>query len=121
MKSIFTVSIVLMSFICTESFAQKSQTLHLQVSGVCDMCKDRIEKAVDVNGVRFANYDVDKQELEISFKTSKISEDEIHQLIADIGHDTGKVKASDEAYNNLHGCCKYRDGAKCEGEADPQH
>ena len=27
--------------------------------------------------------------------------------IADIGHDTDKVKATEEQYQKLHGCCHY--------------
>jgi hypothetical protein len=37
----------------------------------------------------------------------KIDELTIHKNIAAVGHDTQKVKATDEAYNNLHDCCKY--------------
>jgi hypothetical protein len=36
--------------------------------------------------------------------------------VADAGHDTDQVKATDEVYANLHGCCKYRDGSNCSGE-----
>jgi len=32
---------------------------------------------------------------------------EIHEAIAAVGHDTEKVKATDEAYEELHTCCKY--------------
>jgi UDP-glucose 4-epimerase len=33
--------------------------------------------------------------------------DKIQQMIARIGYDTEKNKATDEAYNNLHHCCQY--------------
>jgi len=33
----------------------------------------------------------------------------IKKSIVAVGHDTEEMKASDEAYNNLHECCKYRD------------
>ena len=33
----------------------------------------------------------------------------VKKSIVAVGHDTEGMKASDEAYNNLHGCCKYRD------------
>ena len=42
-----------------------------------------------------------------------ITLDELHQKCADVGHDTEKVKAKDEVYNNLHACCQYdREGKK---------
>jgi len=39
----------------------------------------------------------------------KTNINDIHQFIADLGHDTDKIKASDLAYNSLDACCKYRD------------
>lgn len=112
--SIFTVLMISMSFTVS---AQKTVTTKFHVDGVCEMCKERIEKAVDVSGVRYASYDVDKQELEVVHKTKKISEEELHELVAAVGHDTEKVKASAEAYDSLHHCCKYRDGAECDDSA----
>jgi hypothetical protein len=39
----------------------------------------------------------------------KIKLNDIHKSIAEIGHDTEKVTATDKAYNSLAPCCKYRD------------
>ena len=33
----------------------------------------------------------------------------INSKIAEAGHDTKIIKATDEAYEGLHPCCKYRD------------
>ena len=33
--------------------------------------------------------------------------EDIRKAIAVAGHDNGTFLATDEAYNNLHGCCKY--------------
>jgi len=32
--------------------------------------------------------------------------------MAAVGYDTPKAKATDTTYNELPGCCKYRDGQK---------
>lgn len=77
------------------------------VSGNCDMCKKRIETALDVKGVRASNWDVESGILTVKFQPSKISEEQIMQHIADAGHDTPRIKASDKAYEGLHSCCKY--------------
>ncbi len=45
--------------------------------------------------------------VEVTFDGEKTNLDAIHQAIADVGYDTKKVKAKDEVYDNLHGCCKY--------------
>jgi periplasmic mercuric ion binding protein len=86
--------------VITESFT---------VYGVCGECKERIEAAVDIKGVKIANYDISKETLTITYKTKKLSRAQIHQTIADAGHDTCDIQASDSAYNGLSACCKYRD------------
>ena len=101
--------------------AQKKAEIAFQVSGVCGMCEDRIERALDVPGVIMADWDVESKKLTIAYKTKKISEKAIHQLVADAGHDTDQIKATDEVYANIHGCCKYRDGASCSGDSDQNH
>ena len=102
----------------TTSFAQKKAEIEFQVNGVCGMCETRIEKALDVPGVIMASWDRETQKAKVAYKTKAISEQQIHQLIADAGHDTDRIKATDEVYNNLHGCCKYRngEGGSCSGE-----
>ena len=80
------------------------------VEGSCDMCKDRIEKAaLSVNGVQSAHWDKEKQMVHLNFDSGKTSEDAIRKAIANAGHDTDKYKAADSVYNQLPGCCKYRD------------
>ena len=109
MKIFQIILVALFLFAGNEAIAQKVKTIKFEVDGVCDMCKDRIEGAVDVKGIKFASYDLDKHQMEVTFSTKKITEDKIHQLIADVGHDTDKIKATDEAYDQIHHCCKYRE------------
>lgn len=105
-KSIFITLFLGMSMMAN---AQKVQTISFQVSGVCGMCEARIEKAVDVKGVKTADYDLDSHTLTLSYATKHISEEEIHTLLNEVGHDTEKSTASDEQYDSVHGCCKYRE------------
>ena len=80
------------------------------VNGSCDMCKERIEKAaMSVNGVQSAHWDKEKKMVHLQFNPNKTSEDAISKAIAKAGHDTDKYKADDSVYNQLPGCCKYRD------------
>lgn len=97
--------------------AQKKAELSFGVSGLCGMCENRIEKSLDISGIIMADWNIESKQLAVAYKTNKIQEKAIHQLVADAGHDTDQVKASDEAYANLHECCKYRESASCpEGE-----
>ena len=79
-----------------------------EVSGLCEMCKERIEQAAkSVRGVSVADWNQETGLLKISFNASKTSVDEIQQVIAGVGHDTPNYKAKDEVYDQLPDCCKY--------------
>jgi hypothetical protein len=80
------------------------------------MCEDRIVAALDVPGVRAAEWDQFEEKAMVVYKPKKISEEQIQQLVADVGHDTDLYTATDEAYNGLEACCLYRTG--CQGCSD---
>ncbi len=85
-----------------------NQAHSFNVKGNCGMCKTKIEKAANsVEGVSVANWDVNTKVIIVSFDESKTNLDAIHNAIAKVGYDTDKIKANDEVYSNLHGCCKY--------------
>lgn len=92
--------------------APKVQTATFTVTGVCGMCKERIENAALIKGVKSAEWDKQTQILTVIYKTSATDENTIHQAVASHGHDTELVKASDEVYKKLPACCAYRDGVK---------
>jgi copper chaperone CopZ len=74
------------------------------------MCKERIEKAaIRTKGVKSAVWNVDTHELKLIYDARKTDLKTISQKIADVGHDTKAIKATDEAYEAVHPCCKYRD------------
>lgn len=94
-----------------QSEKKKVETETVHVSGVCDDCKERIENAAYIPGVKRADWDKDKQQLTVSFKPDKVSLQQIEQSIAHAGHDAGDVQASDSAYKKLPSCCAYKDEA----------
>ena len=108
MKKLVLVLIMIAS---TVSFAQdKNKRESLEVDGVCMMCKSRIEKACfKTKGVKSAVGNVDTHELKLIFDENKTDLKTIEQNILAVGHDTKTLKATDEAYNTVHPCCKYRD------------
>ena len=89
--------------------AQNKTADTIWVDGICGMCEDRIENALDVKGVWVAEWDIDSQELYVVYKESKITKTQICALVNDAGHYTEFSKASDEQYEKVHGCCLYRD------------
>lgn len=80
----------------------------LYVNGMCGMCKARIEKATSaVPGVATASWNVDSKMLSVAYDPKITNPDFIQKAAANVGHDTKKARATDEAYDNLHACCKY--------------
>ena len=106
---IFSVAIFLTSFVFgQEGKSPKVIETAFHVSGNCGMCKARIETALDRKGVKLATWDQKTQMLTLAFQPKKITEDQIHQILADAGHETERVPAKPEAYSSLPGCCKYK-------------
>lgn len=100
----------------TVTWAQGSLKCEFTAKGCCPMCEDRIVAALDVRGVRAAEWDQFEEKAMVVYKPKKISEEEIQQLVADAGHDTDLFTANDEVYNGLAACCLYRTG--CQGCSD---
>jgi periplasmic mercuric ion binding protein len=98
-------------FITFFSSAQQSKVVKatFTVYGNCELCKARIESALDHRGIKQSKWDAHTKALNIVYNPMKVSELQIHQLIASVGHDTDKVKAKDEVYAELPYCCLYRD------------
>jgi periplasmic mercuric ion binding protein len=117
MKTVkFLLVAVLALIMGTVSFAQnpKNQgkavvkTSTIKVSGNCDMCKARIEKAAKIDGVTKADWNDKSKVLTVVFDPAKTDVDKIQKKVAEAGHDTEKFKADDKSYSKLPGCCKYR-------------
>lgn len=108
MKSIKFLTAILFLTISTVIFAGNNKTETIKVSGNCESCKTRIEKAAKVDGVSKATWDAKTSVLTVVYNPEKITNDDIQRKVAAVGHDTPKYKATDKVYNALPGCCKYR-------------
>ncbi len=113
MKTLIFSMILMCVSIFQHTFAATThyETTTFKVSGNCEMCKSRIETALKKNtAVQSATWDVKTKMVTISYNPHAISVDQLHKIIADAGHDTDKIKATDSAYKALPGCCKYKRG-----------
>jgi Cu(I)/Ag(I) efflux system membrane fusion protein len=82
---------------------------HLAVEGLCEMCKERIEKAAQsVKGVIFASWNMETKQLHLEYDPQQTSAGEVARTVARSGHDAGAYKAAAEVYDALPDCCKYR-------------
>ncbi len=109
MKKIITILVVMISFVTVaQEKKDKNKKAEFNVNGNCGMCEKRIEKAAfSVKGVKSADWHVDHHDMHVIFDENKCSLEDIKKAIAKAGHDTKDFKATEEDYNNLHGCCKY--------------
>lgn len=106
------ILIVLLTFVGFTVQAQeaknKNAKVEFLVSGNCEMCKKRIEKAAfSVSGVKSANWHIDSTTLYLIVNEQKTNIPTIQKAIAKAGHDTAEVKALEEDYDKLHTCCQY--------------
>ena len=107
-KTLIIISFVLIGSITQAQ--QKNLRVSIEVDGVCMMCKKRIEKAaLNTQGVKFASWDVKTHQLSLIIDERKTSIKVIKKNIAAVGHDTKEIKATQDAYNSVNPCCKYRD------------
>ena len=105
------IILVLVMIFAISGYSQKRSAKHtFEVDGVCEMCKERIEKAcLDTKGVKYATWSVDTHQLTVILNEKKNSIKTVKENIAKVGHDSEEVKATEEVYAKMHECCKYRD------------
>jgi mercuric ion binding protein len=106
LKTIFILSLFSLFAFAGETIKQET----FKVYGNCGMCESRIKKALKISEVKFARWDKETKLLTVAYNVKAITSDSLQKIVASVGHDTEKYKATDEAYNNLPGCCLYRAG-----------
>ncbi|MCA0959074.1 heavy-metal-associated domain-containing protein [Muricauda ruestringensis] len=121
MKKGITVFVIML--ISVVGFAQdKNKKMTFEVDGKCEMCKMRIEKAaLDVSGVKYATWDVASHQLSLVMDERKTNSMKIKSAIAAVGHDTKELKATQEAYDAVHPCCKYREDNTDDSSTHKKH
>lgn len=116
-KILFVFSLCLIGFTTQsqEVKKKKSAKVSIEVDGICGMCKKRIETAaLKTKGVKFAIWSVETHQLNVILDERKTDVLTIQKNILKVGHDVvgldeKKLSATEEAYNSVHPCCKYRD------------
>ena len=79
----------------------------LIVSGNCEICKERIEKAaLSIDGVDSASWNISDGNLSLTFDPRRTSLDEISLGIAAVGHDTNLHKSGRCVQGKMPDCCK---------------
>jgi periplasmic mercuric ion binding protein len=107
MKTLKIFSLAAVSMLLSTVIIAQSKTETFKVSGNCGMCKTKIEKAAKEAGAKEASWNADSKELTVTYKSSSTNAAKIQEKIAAVGYDNVGFKATNEAYDKLHGCCKY--------------
>ncbi len=94
------------------SQSKKVETTTFWVAGICGMCEETIEGAMDAKGIISADYNLETNQLTVTYRPKKISLDQIHHLLNEVGYDTEKSICTDAQYSRVHGCCQYRQQEK---------
>jgi copper chaperone CopZ len=90
------------------STLENAKTLEFKVWGNCGMCKKTIEGSLkDKSGLYSADWNVKSKQMKVVVDSTKIKSEDVHNYIAASGYDTELTKGNDQAYSNLHKCCKY--------------
>jgi copper chaperone CopZ len=83
-----------------------------QVLGVCGECKERIETAANIKGVKFAEWNKQNDALKVVYNEKKTDLAAIQKAVSEAGHDTQMFKADSANYYNLPKCCQYHEAEK---------
>ncbi len=106
MKTLKAFFFLLSITIASVSFSQ-SKTENFKVAGECGMCKKKIEAAAKEAGATYAAWNTDSKVITVKYNSNATNKAKIEQAIAGVGYDTPSAKATEDAYNKLHECCKY--------------
>ena len=109
MKNLLIASIITLTTLA--GFSQKKGKVEAKfhVEGICNMCKNRIEETVNFSkGVKSASWNKETEVLVVVYKEGKTTPQEIGEALAKAGHDNDYAKATDEDYEKISKCCRYK-------------
>ena len=112
MKKVASILVLLLAVLFvapTTMSAQKAKldTVKIQSSAECDMCKAKVEKEVGVmKGVKYVNVDLKTQVITVAYNNTKTDPAKIKTVISNLGYDADEVKANNRAQKKLPACCQ---------------
>ena len=97
------------TLIAQDAKNEKFTSTIFKVYGACEQCKERIELAIKIKGVRIGIWNVETKMLTLQYDSTVISLEKIQNKIIAVGHDLETKKANDKVYKDLPACCHYRE------------
>ena len=110
MRKLILATVLLLSgfSIQAQEKLNKNAKYEIEVNGSCDMCQSRIQKAAfSIAGVKSATWSIETHKLNLILNEEKATVLDVKKAVAKAGYDTDEVKATNENYDKLPGCCQY--------------
>jgi len=101
------IAFIVLFFVAGSLVNAQEVNASFKVSGNCNMCKENIESASMVNGVKSSTWSKKTHMITVNYDESIVKLEDIHASIAKKGYDTDKVRADDKTYSKLPKCCRY--------------
>jgi periplasmic mercuric ion binding protein len=109
MKNLIIGMILMLSAQLLTAQDKKITQIEIKVNGNCGDCKERIETAADIKGVKSAVWNPDNKILKLVFRNDKTDLNTIKAAVAKAGYSSDGIKADAKAYAKLPACCQYDD------------
>lgn len=88
-------------------FAEATEEVKIKTSAQCELCKDRIEKALNKSkGIVSAELDLETKEVSVVYDTEQTNIEKIKEIISKTGYDADDIPANKKAYKKLPKCCQ---------------
>ncbi len=113
MKTVASIAMLMLAVLfapanlTAQGLKSKHDTVKIQTSAECDMCKTKLETEVGrMKGVKSVSVDLKTQVATVVYNGTKTAPDKIRTVIANAGYDADEVKANNRAQKKLPACCK---------------
>lgn len=99
--------ILLVTFAVSLQAQPSNDTLRIETSAICGMCKTRLESELGfLRGLKSATLNLDSKVLTVVYNTKKLSPDAIRSKISSLGYRADSVAADPKAFEALPACCQ---------------
>ncbi len=98
---------LLFAFIKPVQAQSSNDTLRIETSAICGMCKTRLESELGfLRGLKSAALNLDSKLLTVVYNSKKLSPAAIRSKISSLGYRADSVAANPKAFEALPACCQ---------------
>ncbi len=101
------VAILVMLSVTMNAQIKNPKTETVKIYGNCGMCKKTIEKAANITDESLVVWDKETKIATVTYDREITTQEAILKRIAAAGYNSNTFQATNEAYDDLLGCCQY--------------